>query len=57
MSTLSHMSETLSPDLGAGVTPTAWPPTPEHWLNRLAQRSETLHARLQVPLGTKELGG
>ena len=52
MSTLSHMSETLSPDLGAGVTPSAWPPTPERWLNRLAQRSETLHARLQVPLGT-----
>ena len=52
MSTLSHMSETLSPDLGARVTPTAWPPTPERWLNRLAQRSEALHARLQVPLGT-----
>ena len=52
MSTLSHMSETLSPDLGACVMPAAWPPAPERWLNRLAQRSEALHARLQVPLGT-----
>lgn len=51
MSTLSHMSETLSPDLGACVMPAAWPPAPERWLNRLAQRSEALHARLQVPLG------
>ena len=43
--------------LFSGVTPTAWPPTPERWLNRLAQRSEALHARLQVPLGTSWEGG
>ena len=52
MSTLSHMSETLSPDLGARVTPSVWPPEPARWLNRLAQRSDALHARLQVPLRT-----
>ena len=52
MSTLSHMSDTLLPDLGAGATAMTWPPLPERWLNRLARRSLTLQERLQVPLGT-----
>ena len=52
MSTLSHMSENLSPDLSPQVNVADWPPAPDRWLNRLAQRSDALAARLQVPLGT-----
>ena len=45
MSTLSHMSEKLSPDLSPQVNVTDWPPAPDRWLNRLAQRSDALSAR------------